>query len=106
MARYNVGKFGNKMQMTLYGDENRELKKTLKKGEKNMANKKYQKKTYSKPVQENTGRRKIVDVDAWINIGGKGFFVKIEGREYMTSIDNIQALLEGEKKGVKLGLLQ
>ena len=53
-----------------------------------------------------SGKREILDVDAWMNIGGKGFFVKIDGKEYITSIDSVKALLSGEKQGVKLGMLK
>lgn len=50
--------------------------------------------------------KEIVEVDAWMNTGGKGFFVKIDGKEYITSIESVKALLNGEKQGVKLGLLK
>lgn len=53
-----------------------------------------------------SGKREILDVDAWMNTGGKGFFVKIEGKEYITSIESVKALLSGDKQGVKLGLLK
>lgn len=53
-----------------------------------------------------SGKRPIVEADAWMNIGGKGVFVKIDGKEYITSIESVKALLSGEKQGVKLGLLQ
>lgn len=53
-----------------------------------------------------SGKRDIVDADAWMNVGGKGFFVKIDGKEYITSIESVKALLSGEKQGVKLGLLK
>ena len=57
-------------------------------------------------ADEPTPRKEIVDADAWMNIGGKGFFVKIDGKEYITSIDSVKALLSGEKQGVKLGMLK
>lgn len=50
--------------------------------------------------------KEIVEVDAWMNLGGKGFFVKIDGKEYITSIESVKALLSGDKQGVKLGLLK
>jgi len=67
-----------------------------------------ERKSMTKDTQPETpsGRKDIVDADAWMNIGGKGFFVKIDGKEYITSIDSVKALLSGEKQGVKLGLLK
>jgi len=69
----------------------------------NMATKKY-----FKPAPScSSGTRSINnDVDAWLNIGGKAFFVKINGISYMTSIASVQALLNGEQKGAKLGRIE
>lgn len=69
-------------------------------------NKKLSQERESMADEQQSDRREIVDVDAWMNTGGKGFFVKIEGKEYITSIDSVKALLNGEKQGVKLGMLK
>lgn len=98
----NTGVFGKTIQTTLYNYESEGLgliypnKITSK-----------ERKIMTKPqIETPSGKRKIIDVEAWMNTGGKGFFVKIEGKEYITSIESVQALLNGEKQGVKLGLLE
>lgn len=69
-------------------------------------NKKISQERISMEDETQSERREILDADAWMNLGGKGFFVKIDGKEYITSIDSVKALLNGDKQGVKLGLLK
>lgn len=96
---YNVGQIGKTTQLSLFKDENEGLGYPNKKTSQ-------ERKSMAEDETPSYNRGKIVDVDAWINIGGKGVFVKIEGKEYITSIESVKALLNGEKQGVKLGLLK
>lgn len=103
---YNIGQFGKTTQLTLYKDENVGLRRNPQKNQKGDMNPMAEKKKYQKDEPETSPRKEIKDADAWLNIGGKGFFVKIDGKEYITSVDSVKALLSGEKQGVKLGLLE
>lgn len=96
---YNLGQFGKTTQLSLFKDENEGLGYPNKKTSQ-------ERKSMAEDETPSDNKKEIVDVDAWMNTGGKGFFVKIEGKEYITSIESVQALLSGEKKGVKLGLLK
>lgn len=105
---YNVGIFNKTKQVTLYKHENDGLSGNL---DKNKTEREYkmQKKNYTpSPKADSTpkGKFEIVDADAWVNLGGKALFVKIEGKSYITSRQSIEQLLSGEKKGVKLGLVK
>jgi len=131
---FNVGHFGKTKQLSIYHDENNEMDKREKEihisqksqnnfdkreepcfnsGKQNYGDADTMPKPYSKPTGKKTdaprssGQRTIDnEVDAWLNTGGKAFFVKIEGVSYMTSIQSVQDLLEGNKKGVKLGRIE
>ena len=48
----------------------------------------------------------LKDVDVWLGLSksGKGFSVRIENDYYIGSVANLNAVLNGEKKGVKLSL--
>lgn len=90
-----------------------DLGKAERLGNKNYGDADIMAKPYQKPTGKKTdaprssGNRTIDnEVDAWLNIGGKAFFVKIEGVSYMTSIDSVRDLLDGNKKGVKLGRIE
>lgn len=112
---YNVGVFGKTIQTTLYNYKNEGLRLYSKAKASRVSNcvnnsiPSSNKKTSKEKkimADDETPKRKIIDVEAWMNTGGKGFFVKIDGKEYITSIESVQALLNGEKQGVKLGLLE
>lgn len=89
------------IQQTLYKDKNEGLGLVYPNKKTSM-----ERKIMTEDNETPSGKREIIDVDAWMNTGGKGFFVKIDGKEYITSIESVQALLNGEKQGVKLGLLK
>lgn len=131
---FNTGKFGRTKQVTLFKKENSENEKRDKENKRiwqetqnhdmfeeqgfHPCNDNYgdvdmpaqRKKTYRKGKTSypprSSGRSINNDVDAWLNLGGKAFFVKIDGVSYMTSIESVQDLLNGNKKGVKLGLIE
>lgn len=102
------------IQQTLFNDKNEGLGFGFPKANQrfadgkfvNFPNKKLSQERISMEDESQSEKREIIDADAWMNLGGKGFFVKIDGKEYITSIDSVKALLNGEKQGVKLGLLK
>jgi hypothetical protein len=122
MSKYNVGQIGKRKlyfldgktnvfpktkQVTIYDKENEGV--DLVKSTKNNSERdnKMAGKTFTpKPSAPAEGKREIVEVDAWVNLGGKAVFVKIDGKSYITSRMSIEQLLNGEKKGVKLGLIK
>lgn len=101
---FNVGQFGKTKQLSLY-KESEGL--PLVKGNKNNSERdiRMAKQPYVKPTEPSSVKRKIVETDNWLSLGGKGFFIKVDGKDYMTSQANIKRLLDGKIKGVKLGLL-
>ncbi len=48
----------------------------------------------------------LKDVDVWLGLSksGKGFSVRIDDKYYIGSVSGLNAVLSGEKKGVKLSL--
>ncbi len=101
---YNIGQFGKTKQVTLYKDYEG---LPLVKGNKNNSERdnRMAKQPYVKPTEPSSVKRKIVETDNWLSLGGKAFFIKVDGKDYMTSQANIKRLLDGEIKGVKLGQL-
>jgi len=131
---FNVGKFGKMKQVSLFPKENKEMDKREKEihdslddlqnsdmnegqafipakqnyGDADIMATPYKKPTSKKPEESRSSGKRTInnEVDAWLNLGGRAFFVKIEGVSYMTSIDSVQDLLDGKKKGVKLGQIE
>lgn len=47
----------------------------------------------------------IIETETWLNVKGKAVYLKVDGVEglFITSLDSLKRLTDGEIKGVKLG---